>query len=844
MSAASAATGTHPAGMAPPANAAGEAACKSCHATSNAQLSDGSGPVTCASCHADPFPAVTPTPTATATPTPTETATPIPTDTATPIPTDTATPTPTQTTMGPQLVLTLTPGAKAANFSSAVLLDNISTIVESASSISGDGLTATFNLSGITPGFYSIEVNGLTSDRVPTYIDNNTITQNQSVTGSLTGIVIGDASNPTKYRIKARSGGRHPVVNFATGQNESQLPFIIVYNTSVQTIEIRVVNTSELLTNFTPSGNHPTGPTFQDWQFGANNHGIVYNNTDSSCNGCHVNMNTKPANYTDVATSNGWCFKCHNGGTKGGDSNGFVDSSAPTGTTLTLTLNNTGNLSTAKVTSITSAVLHNTAGVTVATATMPDNVTAQFVLTGINPGDYFIEVNGLAGFHVPTRIDSNASNIFQSVDNRLRNSAIGDSASHSVLGDSVNPTYRIKVYPPGYATSHPIVNYVTGLNETGYGFVIVSRNINKVEIRELNTSTELSNFTASSANHPFPAVNFQEWILGDVKDSTGAYVSNHGHLGNASVNTACIGCHANLGTKPATFPPTTDNGWCFRCHNGPGGPSKGFVDPIQSIVDIIPPVTMISDVTENGSFNNSVTVTLNATDGPEGSGVNETLYMVNSGPTTTYSAPFVVDIVGQDNVTYWSTDKAGNVESQNMVNFTIVTIAQVNATVTREINSKSILPGESTNITISISGIANASALHEIPPEEWNVTRGTDSADAFKNSTNEWIWKSVETNKTVTYTLTAPRNISIGTYQINGTIIDANGKLSNVEGDNIVKIDILEFYRRLGNDPGVVETMDLLRAFDDFRNNIVPQGFNRPLSAVEVDELVNEWIIS
>jgi hypothetical protein len=58
MSAASAATGTHPAGMAPPANAAGEAACISCHATTNAQLSDGSGPVTCASCHADPFPAV------------------------------------------------------------------------------------------------------------------------------------------------------------------------------------------------------------------------------------------------------------------------------------------------------------------------------------------------------------------------------------------------------------------------------------------------------------------------------------------------------------------------------------------------------------------------------------------------------------------------------------------------------------------------------------------------------------------------------------------------------------------------------------------------------------------
>jgi hypothetical protein len=260
-----------------------------------------------------------------------------------------------------------------------------------------------------------------------------------------------------------------------------------------------------------------------------------------------------------------------------------------------------------------------------------------------------------------------------------------------------------------------------------------------------------------------------------------------------------------------------------------------------TINDTIPPTTTISGVIENGSFNNSVTVTLNATDNAGGTGVNETIYMVNGGSTITYSSPFVVDTIGPDNVTYWSTDMVGNVEPQNMVNFTIVNISEVNATPTREIGMKSILPGESTNITVRIAGITNASALQEIPPGGWNVTRGTDSADAFKNSTNEWVWINMETNKTVTYTLTAPRNISIGTYQINGTIIDANGILTNVEGDNTVKIDILEFYRRLSNDPGVVETMDLLRAFDDFRNNIAPQGFDRPLNAQEVDELINEW---
>ena len=257
-----------------------------------------------------------------------------------------------------------------------------------------------------------------------------------------------------------------------------------------------------------------------------------------------------------------------------------------------------------------------------------------------------------------------------------------------------------------------------------------------------------------------------------------------------------------------------------------------------SMEDTLPPVTT-SDVIENGSYNDSVTVTLNATD--NGSGVNETFYMVNGGSTATYSAPFVVDTEGQDKVIYWSTDKAGNVELQNMVNFTIVKVSQVNATATRKIGNKSILPGESTIITVNISRNANALALHEIPPEGWNVTRGTDGADDFKNSTNEWVWKGMETDQTVTYTLTAPDNISIGTYQIEGTIRDANRILANVEGDNSIKIDVLEVYRRLGDNPGVVETGDLLRAFDDFRNNKVPQGFDRSLSTEEVDELVNEW---
>ncbi len=254
-------------------------------------------------------------------------------------------------------------------------------------------------------------------------------------------------------------------------------------------------------------------------------------------------------------------------------------------------------------------------------------------------------------------------------------------------------------------------------------------------------------------------------------------------------------------------------------------------------IDTIPPITNIWGVTENGSYNN-VTISLTATDNPGGSGVNETMFSINGGQTTTYTVPFVVDTPGHDNVTYWSTDNAGNIESQKMINFTFMPF--MNAT--RNIERKSILPGESTNITVSItSSINQALNLHENIPEGWNVTFTND--DGFKNSTHEWLLFEILPGvpRIITYSLASPGNVSIGTYQINGTISN-DGITENVKGDESVKVDILEFYRRLGNDPGKIETGDLMEAINDSRNGIKPSGFDRPLNSEEIGELVNEWI--
>lgn len=66
---------------------------------------------------------------------------------------------------------------------------------------------------------------------------------------------------------------------------------------------------------------------------------------------------------------------------------------------------------------------------------------------------------------------------------------------------------------------------------------------------------------------------------------------------------------------------------------------------------------------------NPVTVTLTAID--NGSGVDFTMYKVDSGNWTTYTAPFDVSGIGDHVVTYYSQDKAGNKEAEKTKSFTI-----------------------------------------------------------------------------------------------------------------------------------------------------------------------------
>lgn len=377
--------------------------------------------------------------------------------------------------------------------------------------------------------------------------------------------------------------------------------------------------------------------------------------------------------------------------------------------------------------------------------------------------------------------------------------------------------------------------------------------------------------------------------------------------------------------------------------------------------DTIAPTTTIS-VAENESFNNSVTIILDATDNTDGSGVNETLYTINGGDNVTYAGPFDVNITGQDNVTYWSVDNAGNQESPKMVNFTIENVTPVppvpqvpfeftvvpqsitvtpsedavynlilnntgnssdtymfavdngdanvvlsmndssvdnvsiepqgsanvlmtvnsavtgtftvNVTATseadinnsmtistktivgtvptapgvnamREIDSQFIGPGDSTNVTVNISSdMTQALVLQEAIPEGWNLTRISDDADSFRtNNLNEWLWINVTSgvNKTVVYKLTAPSNASIGDYSINGSIVNSTGMVTTVGGSNTVSISIIGYYKKLGDNPNKIDTSDVLKAIEDWRGAVTPDGLTRSITGEELAAMLDAW---
>ncbi len=243
-----------------------------------------------------------------------------------------------QTTTG-RLTLSLQPSLdregdiKATSITTAELLGPGGTVMITGTVAGG---TAQFNLSGIAAGNYFIRVNNLADDLVPTRIDDPTKTINQFVGQKLRVTVIGSLSDPT-YRVQtfSKGQGEHPAVVYSDGTNEAPETYayaILSLKTSPQKLEINALGTASQLNNYTPTmPTHPststaTNSSFSEWMLGEKNHASDYNGTDSKCNTCHINLDTKPATFTQIRTLNGWCYRCHYG--KAGVDEGFIDTTA------------------------------------------------------------------------------------------------------------------------------------------------------------------------------------------------------------------------------------------------------------------------------------------------------------------------------------------------------------------------------------------------------------------------------------------------------------------------------------------------------------------------------------
>jgi hypothetical protein len=93
-----------------------------------------------------------------------------------------------------------------------------------------------------------------------------------------------------------------------------------------------------------------------------------------------------------------------------------------------------------------------------------------------------------------------------------------------------------------------------------------------------------------------------------------------------------------------------------------GNSKSANVGPIK--IDRTAPITSASAPAplESGWYAGPVQVTLGALDSV--SGVDATYYSIDGGTTQTYGAPFTVTGGGSHTVSYWSTDKAGNIEDK------------------------------------------------------------------------------------------------------------------------------------------------------------------------------------
>ncbi|HWR27549.1 MAG TPA: hypothetical protein VN377_03820 [Candidatus Thermoplasmatota archaeon] len=175
-----------------------------------------------------------------------------------------------------------------------------------------------------------------------------------------------------------------------------------------------------------------------------------------------------------------------------------------------------------------------------------------------------------------------------------------------------------------------------------------------------------------------PVVNYSD-VTTTYVDTGITYDGVPCYYWSASLNPPVVNLSSAWISIQSIYSPTSPPSWFLWLSSSVGdGISFQGINPNQwdlslnlTLPDTNPPVTTCHLAgTMNGSiYVSNVTVGLTATDAD--SGVDYTLFKLNDGDWTTYTAPFIISEDGTYNLSFKSVDFAGNWETEKNISFTV-----------------------------------------------------------------------------------------------------------------------------------------------------------------------------
>lgn len=307
---------------------------------------------------------------------------------------------------------------------------------------------------------------------------------------------------------------------------------------------------------------------------------------------------------------------------------------------------------------------------------------------------------------------------------RLSNNAI--SPTGLVLADSDNPAISQNGAYVAFDSGSPDL---TGAQGNGMHAVIrMSTSGGTGTLVSQSTSANEGN-GASSA----PAISSDGRYVAFQSDATNLDTDSNGHtdifVRDCTLNTTAVQSVSTAGAQgngDSITPAISSDGQLVAFESAAtnlvSSDSNSYDDVFARLIDTSKPVTTAQyapSANAAGWWNAHVTVTLNATD--SGSGVASTSYNVGGG-SVSYAGPFAINTEGTTNLTYFSTDLAGNSETPNPATIKIDTIKPTLAldTTSGSSHAAPFSVGLSSAPSDSGSGIDNAKGVEfQLDGQSW-----------------------------------------------------------------------------------------------------------------------------